>query len=193
MTDASERLAAALADRYAIERELGQGGMATVFLARDLKLGRAVALKVLRPELAASLGGERFLREIEIAAKLAHPHILALHDCGEAGGLLYYTMPFVEGETLRDRLTREKQLPLEDALRITREVADALSYAHSHGVIHRDIKPENILFAAGHAVVADFGIARAVSAAGGAHLTETGLAIGTPAYMSPEQDRKSVV
>jgi serine/threonine-protein kinase len=187
VTDALERLAAALADRYAIERELGQGGMATVYLARDLKLGRAVALKVLRPELAASLGGERFLREIEIAAKLAHPHILGLYDCGEADGLLYYTMPFVEGETLRDRLTREKQLPLEDALRITREVADALGYAHSRGLVHRDIKPENILFAAGHAVVSDFGIARAVSAAGGAHLTETGLAIGTPAYMSPEQ------
>jgi serine/threonine-protein kinase len=185
--DVPETLRSVLADRYAIERELGQGGMATVYLAQDLKLGRAVALKVLRPELAASLGGERFLREIEIAAKLAHPHILALHDCGEAGGLLYYTMPFVEGETLRDRLTREKQLPLEDALRIAREVADALGYAHSRGLVHRDIKPENILFEAGHAVVADFGIARAVSAAGGAHLTETGLAIGTPAYMSPEQ------
>jgi Tol biopolymer transport system component len=187
VTDALDRLTAALADRYAIERELGQGGMATVYLARDLKLGRAVALKVLRPELAASLGGERFLREIEIAAKLAHPHILALHDCGEAAGLLYYTMPFVEGESLRDRLTREKQLPLEDALRIARDVADALGYAHALGLVHRDIKPENILFEAGHAVVSDFGIARAVSAAGGAHLTESGLAIGTPAYMSPEQ------
>ena len=187
MTTPLDRLTAALAHRYAIERELGAGGMATVYLARDLKLGRAVALKVLRPELAASLGGERFLREIEIAAKLAHPHILGLYDCGEAAGLLYYTMPFVEGETLRDRLTREKQLPLEDALRITREVADALSYAHSRGVVHRDIKPENILLESGHAVVADFGIARAIAAAGGAHLTETGLSIGTPAYMSPEQ------
>ena len=132
-----------------------------------------MALKVLRPELAASLGSERFLREIEIAAKLAHPHILALHDCGEADGLLYYTMPYVEGESLRDRLTREKQLPLEDALRIARDVADALGYAHSHGVVHRDIKPENILLESGHAVVADFGIARAVSAAGSERLTET--------------------
>ena len=161
--------------------------MATVYLAHDRKLGRAVALKVLRPELAAALGGERFLREIEIAAKLAHPHILALYDCGEAGGLLYYTMPYVEGESLRDRLTREKQLPLDDALRITREVADALGYAHALGLVHRDIKPENILFAAGHAVVSDFGIARAVSAAGSTRLTETGLAVGTPQYMSPEQ------
>jgi TolB-like protein/tetratricopeptide (TPR) repeat protein/tRNA A-37 threonylcarbamoyl transferase component Bud32 len=176
-----------LADRYAIERELGQGGMATVYLARDRKLGRAVALKVLRPELAAALGTERFLREIEIAAKLAHPHILALHDCGESDGFLYYTMPFVEGESLRDRLLREKQLPLEDALQITRDVADALSYAHSHGLVHRDIKPENILFEAGHAVVSDFGIARAVSTAGTSRLTETGLAVGTPQYMSPEQ------
>jgi serine/threonine protein kinase len=187
VTDALERLRTALADRYTIERELGAGGMATVYLAQDRKLGRAVALKVLRPELAAALGGERFLREIEIAAKLAHPHILALHDCGAAEGLLYYTMPYVEGESLRGRLSREKQLPLDEALRITREVADALGYAHSLGLVHRDIKPENILFQAGHAVVSDFGIARAVSAAGGARLTETGLAIGTPAYMSPEQ------
>ena len=187
MTDALGRLTAALADRYAIERELGQGGMATVYLARDHKLGRSVALKILRPELAAALGSERFLREIEIAAKLAHPHILALHDCGEADGLLYYTMPFVEGESLRDRLSRERQLPLEDALRITREVADALGYAHALGLVHRDIKPENILFQAGHAVVSDFGIAKAIAVAGTARLTETGLAVGTPAYMSPEQ------
>jgi serine/threonine-protein kinase len=187
VTDALDRLTAALADRYTIERELGAGGMARVYLAEDRKLGRAVALKVLRPELAAALGGDRFLREIEIAAKLAHPHILALHDCGEANGLLYYTMPFVQGESLRDRLTREQQLPLDEALQITREVADALGYAHSLGLVHRDIKPENILFQAGHAVVSDFGIARAVSAAGTARLTETGLAIGTPAYMSPEQ------
>ena len=185
--DVADSLRLALADRYTIERELGQGGMATVYLAHDRKLGRAVALKVLRPELAAALGSDRFLREIEIAAKLAHPHILALHDCGEADGLLYYTMPFVDGESLRDRLSRERQLPLDDALRIAQEVADALGYAHALGLVHRDIKPENVLFEAGHAVVSDFGIARAVSAAGGTRLTETGLAIGTPAYMSPEQ------
>ncbi|NIM51751.1 MAG: protein kinase, partial [Gemmatimonadales bacterium] len=154
---------------------------------RDQKLDRPVAVKVLRPELAASLGAERFLREIEIAAKLTHPNILSLHDCGEADGLLYYVMPYVEGESLRDRLNREKQLPIEDALQITREVADALGYAHSLGIVHRDIKPENVMFAAGHAVVSDFGIAKAVSAAGEEALTETGLAVGTPAYMSPEQ------
>ena len=187
MVDVLERLKAALADRYTIERELGHGGMATVYLARDLKLDRPVALKVLRPELGASLGAERFVREIEIAAKLTHPNILSLHDCGEADGLFYYVMPYVEGETLRDRLKREKQLSIEDVLQIAREVADALGYAHSVGVIHRDIKPENILFGAGHAMVADFGIARAVSEAGGKTLTETGLAVGTPAYMSPEQ------
>jgi len=161
--------------------------MAVVYLARDQKLGRPVALKVLRPELAASLGGERFLREIEIAAKLTHPNILALYDCGEADGQLFYTMPFVEGESLRDRLTRERQLPIDDALQITREVADALGHAHSLGLVHRDVKPENILFQGGHALVADFGIARAVTEAGAATLTETGLAVGTPAYMSPEQ------
>ncbi len=187
MADILDRLKAALAGRYTIERELGAGGMATVYLAHDRKLNRAVALKVLSPELAASIGGERFLREIEIAARLTHPNILALHDCGAADGLLYYTMPYVEGESLRDRLDREKQLPLEDALQITREVADALGYAHSLGLVHRDIKPENILFQAGHAVVSDFGIARAVSSAGAARLTETGFAVGTPAYMSPEQ------
>jgi eukaryotic-like serine/threonine-protein kinase len=187
MTDARERLTAALADRYRIERQLGEGGMATVFLATDLRHERPVAVKVLRPEIAAALGPERFLREIKTTAQLTHPHILPLLDSGDAGGTLYYVMPYVEGESLHDRLVREKQLPLDDALRIAREVADALSYAHSHGVIHRDIKPDNILLEAGHAVVADFGIARAVSAAGGDRLTETGIALGTPMYMSPEQ------
>ena len=182
-----DRLSAALADRYRLERELGQGGMATVYLAHDLKHDRNVAIKVLRPELAAALGHERFLREITTTANLRHPHILPLFDSGEAGGFLFYAMPFVEGETLRDRLGREKQLPLEDALRIAREVADALAYAHGRGVVHRDIKPENILLESGHAVVADFGIARAVSAAGASSLTQAGTAIGTPAYMSPEQ------
>src|SRR2546422_730916 len=161
--------------------------MATVYLAQDLKHHRKVAIKVLEPELAAALGPERFLREIEIAAGLNHPHILPLYDSGEAPTSLYYVMPYLEGETLRDRLNRERQLPLEDALRITREVADALSYAHAHDVVHRDVKPENILFQAAHAVVSDFGIARAISAAAGRSLTATGIAIGTPGYMSPEQ------
>src|SRR2546425_7402237 len=187
LTDPLARLQGALADRYTIERELGHGGMATVYLAQDRKHHRRVAIKVLEPELAAALGPERFLREIEIAAGLNHPHILPLCDSGEAAASLYYVMPYVEGETLRDRLKRERQLPLEDALRITREVADALSYAHSHDVVHRDIKPENILFQAAHAVVSDFGIARAITAAAGGSLTATGIAIGTPAYMSPEQ------
>jgi serine/threonine-protein kinase len=187
MPDLLDRLKAALADRYRVDREIGRGGMAHVFLAHDLKLDRAVALKVLRPDLAAVLGGERFLREITLAAKLEHPHILGIHDSGEADGLLYYVMPYVDGESLRGRLDREKQLPLDDALRISREVADALSYAHSHGVIHRDVKPENILLESGHAVVADFGIARAIAQAGGERLTGTGVALGTPAYMSPEQ------
>ena len=176
-----------LADRYRIERELGAGGMATVYLAQDLKHHRQVAVKVLRPELAASLGHERFVREITTTANLRHPHILPLYDSGEADGFLYYVMPFVEGETLRARLDREKQLPVEAALQITQEVADALAYAHGRGVIHRDIKPENILLDGGHAVVADFGIARAVTAAGAESLTQTGMAIGTPSYMSPEQ------
>jgi serine/threonine-protein kinase len=181
------RLQAALAGRYTIERELGRGGMATVYLAQDLKHHRQVAIKVLKPELAAALGPERFLREIEIAAGLNHPHILPLHDSGEADGFLYYVMPFVEGESLRSWLDREKQLPLEDALEIAREVADALSYAHGHAVVHRDIKPENILLEASHAVVSDFGIARAITAAGGEKLTPTGVTVGTSAYMSPEQ------
>ncbi len=187
MSDVAERLAAALADRYRIERQLGAGGMATVYLAQDRKHQRRVAIKVLRPEIAAAIGAERFLREITTTANLHHPHILALYDSGESGDFLYYVMPFVEGESLRDRLTREKQLPLDDALQISREVADALSYAHSRGVIHRDIKPENILLESGHALVADFGIAKAVSAAGGETLTQAGMAIGTPPYMSPEQ------
>src|SRR3989449_4029576 len=157
------QLQAALADRYALERELGHGGMATVFLARDLRHGRLVAIKVLRPEIAAALGPERFLREIEVAARLTHPHILPLHDSGAAQGSLYYVMPYVESETLRERLEREGQLPLEQAVQIAREVADALSYAHSRDVVHRDIKPENILLEAGHAVLSDFGIARARS------------------------------
>ncbi len=183
--DSYGALAAALADRYAFERELGRGGMATVYLATDLRHDRPVALKVLHPQLAASLGPERFLREIKLAARLQHPHILTVLDSGDAGGRLWFTMPFIEGESLRDRLVREKQLAVEDAVRIAREAADALDYAHRHGVIHRDIKPENILLSDGHALVADFGIARALG--GDEHLTETGMAIGTPAYMSPEQ------
>jgi serine/threonine-protein kinase len=180
-------LRSALADRYTVERELGRGGMATVYLADDLKHHRLVAIKVLKSELGAAVGPDRFLREIEFAARLTHPHILSLHDSGEAEGFLYYVMPFVEGESLRDRLTREKQLPIDAAQQIACEVADALSYAHSHDVVHRDIKPENILLEAGHAVVSDFGIARAITAAGGDKLTDTGIAVGTPAYMSPEQ------
>ena len=182
-----DRLQQALSDRYTIERELGHGGMAVVYLAQDLKHHRRVAIKVLRPELAYAIGPERFLREIEIAARLTHPHILPLHDSGNADGALYYVMPYIEGESLRDRLKREGKLPVDEALRITAEIADALTYAHEAGLVHRDIKPENILLQAGHAVVSDFGIARAVSAAGGDKLTETGLAVGTPAYMSPEQ------
>lgn len=187
VADELTRLQAALAERYVVGRELGRGGMATVYLARDLRHGRDVAVKVLRPELAASLGTDRFLREIRIEAGLQHPHILPLHDSGAVDGLLYYVMPFVQGETLRDRLAREKQLPVPDALRIAREVADALGYAHVNNIVHRDIKPGNILLSAGHAVVADFGIARAITAAAGDQLTEAGLAVGTPDYMSPEQ------
>jgi len=187
MSQLFDRLKSALADRYAVERELGQGGMATVFLAQDLKHERRVAIKVMGHDLAAQLGADRFLREIKTAAQLNHPNILPLYDSGEADGLLYYVMPFVDGGSLRDRLDREGALPLEDALRIAQEVADALHTAHASGIIHRDIKPENILFIAGRPVVADFGIARAVRAAGGENLTQTGMAVGTPAYMSPEQ------
>jgi serine/threonine protein kinase len=184
---APDRLVAALADRYRIERELGQGGMATVYLAQDLKHDRQVAIKVLHPDLAAALGAERFLAEIKTTANLQHPHILSLHDSGAADGFLFYVMPFVDGETLRTRLTRERQLSLDDTLLVAREVADALGYAHARGVIHRDIKPENILLQGGHALVADFGIALAVQSAGGQRMTQTGLSLGTPEYMSPEQ------
>jgi TolB-like protein/tRNA A-37 threonylcarbamoyl transferase component Bud32/tetratricopeptide (TPR) repeat protein len=187
MPDLLSRVGAALAGRYTIERELGRGGMATVYLAADLKHARRVAVKVLDPELAGSIGPERFLQEIQIAARLTHPNILPLHDSGEADGLLYYVMPYIEGESLRDRLERERHLGLEETTQIVRGVAAALSHAHERGVIHRDIKPENILLAGGQAVVADFGIARAIDAAGSDRLTATGLAIGTPAYMSPEQ------
>src|SRR5690242_6149306 len=187
MTEAGPHLTTALADRYRVQRELGQGGMATVYLAQDLKHDRPVAIKVLKPELAAVIGAGRFLREIKTIATLQHPHILGLIDSGEVNGTAYYVMPFVEGESLRDRLVREKQLPIGDALRIATEVAGALDYAHRHGVIHRDIKPENILIHDGRALVADFGIALAASKAGGSRMTETGMSLGTPHYMSPEQ------
>ena len=180
-------LNAALAGRYSIDSEIGRGGMATVYLAQDLRHQRKVALKVLSPELGAVLGGERFLSEIRVTANLQHPHLLPLFDSGEADGLLFYVMPFVEGETLRALIEREKQLPIDDAVRIAVAVASALAYAHEHGIIHRDLKPENILLQAGHPVVADFGIALAVSKAGGARVTQTGLSLGTPSYMSPEQ------
>jgi eukaryotic-like serine/threonine-protein kinase len=182
-----DRLAVALAGRYGVVRELGQGGMATVYLAEDLRHGRQVAIKVLRPELAAVIGAERFVREIRTIAALQHPHILGLIDSGEVDGTAYFVMPFVEGESLRDRLTREKQLPVEEALRLAGEVASALEYAHRRGVVHRDIKPENILLHEGQALVADFGIALAASSAGGTRMTETGMSLGTPHYMSPEQ------
>src|SRR5688500_7257347 len=181
-----DQLQSALAGRYLIDRELGRGGMAAVYLARDQKHDRLVAIKVLHPDLAAALGSERFLAEIRTTANLQHPHILPLHDSGDADGQLYYVMPFVEGETLRDRLERDRQLPISDAIRLAREAASALDYAHRHGVIHRDIKPENILLHDGSALVADFGIALAVQAAGAGRMTQTGLSLGTPQYMSPE-------
>ena len=187
MPEPDQSLRAALADRYRIERVIGVGGMATVYLAEDLKHGRQVAIKALHPELAASLGHERFVREIQIAAKLQHPHILPMHDSGEADGVLYYVMPYVAGESLESYIQRESKVPLETALRIAEEVAGALGYAHRQGIVHRDIKPANILLSDGHAIVADFGIARAISAAGGGQFTQVGIAVGTPDYMSPEQ------
>jgi TolB-like protein/Tfp pilus assembly protein PilF/tRNA A-37 threonylcarbamoyl transferase component Bud32 len=187
MTGLVDRLNVALEGRYRIERKLGEGGMATVYLAEDLKHRRKVAIKVLKPELGHALGADRFLREIETTANLRHPHILPLFDSGRIDDLLYYVMPYIQGETLRERLKRETQLPIDDALEIAGEVAEALAHAHGQGIVHRDVKPENILLEGGHPVVADFGIARAVDAAGGEQLTETGLSIGTPTYMSPEQ------
>src|SRR5512143_330969 len=182
-----DRLSVSLADRYTIDREIGAGGMATVYLAHDLRHDRNVALKVLKPDLGAVLGVERFLSEIKVTANLQHPNLLPLFDSGEAEGLLYYVMPYVEGESLRSRLDREKQLPIDEAIRISIAIANALQYAHSHGVIHRDLKPENILLQSGQPVIADFGIALAVAQAGGSRVTETGLSLGTPHYMSPEQ------
>ncbi|MDQ3243958.1 MAG: serine/threonine protein kinase, partial [Gemmatimonadota bacterium] len=185
--DAPLQLKESLADRYDIKREIGAGGMATVYLAQDLRHDRPVALKLLNPELGAVLGAERFLAEIRVTANLQHPNLLPLFDSGAAEGLLYYVMPFVDGETLRGRLDRERQLPVDEAVRMTVAIANALDYAHSHGVIHRDLKPENILLQAGQPVIADFGIALAVKNAGGNRITQTGLSLGTPQYMSPEQ------
>src|SRR5256714_11866101 len=185
--DAVAAMTAALGERYEIERELGRGGTATVYVAQDRRHGREVAVKVLRPDVAAAIGAERFLREITIAARLTHPNVLPLIDSGQAAGSLYYVMPYVRGESLRQRLAREGRLPLRDALRVARELGAGLDYAHREGFIHRDVKPENVLLADGHAVIADFGIARAICQAGGDHVTEVGLAIGTPEYMSPEQ------
>ena len=187
MTDQLGRLTASLAGRYAVEREVGRGGMATVYVARDLKHRRQVAVKVLHPDLAAAIGEERFLHEIEIVARLRHPHILPLHDSGDADGILYFVMPYVEGESLRDRLTRERQLAVDEAIHIASEVADALAYAHAHGIIHRDIKPANIMLESNHAVVTDFGIALVTQSARPDRLTASGLSPGTPEYMSPEQ------
>ncbi|HVA58494.1 MAG: serine/threonine-protein kinase [Gemmatimonadaceae bacterium] len=192
MTDATARLALALASRYRLDRQIGAGAMATVYLAQDLKHHRPVAIKVLKPQLTATLGGERFLREVEISARLTHPLILGLFDSGELGGFLFYVMPYVEGESLRARLDREGPLPVAEACHILRDVADALAYAHRHGVVHRDIKPDNILLADGHAMIADLGVAKAVSDASAddltrARLTMPGTTVGTPAYMAPEQ------
>ena len=189
MSQTFDRLHAALAGRYVLARELGRGGMATVYLAEDLRHRRKVAVKVLRPELAATLGAERFAREIEIAAQLQHPHILPVLDSGEADGFLFYVMPYVEGESLREKLQREGQVAISEAIRLLREIADALAYAHARGVVHRDVKPDNVLLSGRHVLVADFGVAKAVSQASGigAALTTAGIAIGTPTYMAPEQ------
>src|SRR5437867_748758 len=187
MPELKERLETALAGRYTVEREVGRGGMATVYLAQDRKHRRQVAVKILHPHIAAHLGTDRFLREIDIAARLSHPHILTLIDSGEADGLLFYIMPFVQGESLRDRMNRGGRLPLDEALQTTRHVAQALGYAHQHGVVHRDVKPENVMLYEGEAMVTDFGIAKALSAAGSDNITQTGSTVGTPAYMSPEQ------
>jgi serine/threonine protein kinase len=190
VTDAKELLAEALGDRYSLQREVGRGGMATVYLAHDAQQRDPVAIKVMHSNLADALDSKRFQREMGIAASLAHPLIVPLYDSGSAGGMLYYIMPYVEGDSLYERLQRERRLPLEDALRITHDVAAALGYAHSRGVLHRDVKPENILLADGHALIADFGLARAIGAADYAKLTETGVIVGTLYYMSPEQLRE---
>src|SRR4051812_48758218 len=187
MSNTADQLNISLAGRYVIERELGQGGMATVYLAQDIKHKRNVALKVLKPELGAVLGVERFLSEIQVTANLQHPNLLPLFDSGESEGLLFYVMPYVDGESLRARLDREKQFSVDEAVRLAVAIAGALEYAHQNGVIHRDMKPENILLQAGQPVIADFGIALAVSNAGGARVTQTGISLGTPQYMSPEQ------
>ena len=187
VTAPNTRLSEALSDRYTIEREVGAGGMATVYLASDKKHDRKVALKVLRPELSSAMGSDRFPREIKLIAQFNHPHILSLYDSGETQGFLYYVMPFVEGESLRERLARDKQLPVNDALRILHEVADALAYSHARGVVHRDIKPANVMLSGRHAVVTDFGVAKALTASGGDKATTVGIAVGTPTYMAPEQ------
>jgi serine/threonine protein kinase len=192
VTAGPEALVEALSGRYSLERELGRGGMATVYLARDIRHRRPVALKVMHPLLASALDGQRFLREIEVAASLSHPLIVPLHDSGSVGESLYYVMPYVEGESLYERLQRERRLPLDDALGITRDVALALAYAHGRGVLHRDVKPENILLAGGHALIADFGLARAIGTAEYRRLTETGVIIGSPYYLSPEQIREDL-
>src|SRR5829696_9998186 len=182
--DALARAGSTLGGRYVIDREIGRGGMATVFVAEDTRQRRRVAVKILRPDVALTLGSERFLSEIDIASRLIHPHILPVHDSGEADGVLYYVMPYIETESLREKLTRVGPLAVDEALTITREIADALAYAHGLDVVHRDIKPGNVLLQAGHAVVADFGVARAISAATDERITGTGLVVGTPVYMS---------